>query len=137
MAGADDLTCPRGLPSVVRLVASVPASRRAVLLSAAIACGLSVTGRSLADPTPSLALEPAPAGDHGLAVQRAGVHGDVLPAARIVADYAAEPLVLRNGAQEIDPVVAYQVWVHALASFAVAYRYQLSADVPFVAAQAG
>ena len=93
--------------------------------------------RSFADATPSLALEPAPAGDRAFAVERADVRGHLLFSGRIVTDYAREPLVLQNPAQEIDPVVSEQVWAHALASFSVAHRFMVHADVPFILVQSG
>ena len=105
-------------------------------MSAAVACALGAARSSWADATPSLLLEPAPAGDRAFAVERAGVRGDRLLSARIVADYASEPLVLRNGAQELDPVVAHQASLHALASFSLAHRFVFNADVPLVLAQA-
>jgi outer membrane protein OmpA-like peptidoglycan-associated protein len=106
----------------------------AALLGAAV---LSAGAESRADETPSLALEPAPAGDRAFAVERAGVHGHLLFSARIGMDFASEPLVLRNKDQEIDAVVSYQVWLHALASFSLWHRVAVSAHVPLVAAQSG
>lgn len=105
-----------------------------VALGAALLCA---TRLGSADPTPSLALEPAPAGDRAFAVERAGVRGHLLPSARLAMDYASEPLVLTNAAQEIDRAVSYQAWLHALASYSVAHRFQFNVDVPLVIAQAG
>jgi OOP family OmpA-OmpF porin len=106
-------------------------------LAIALAASLLATARSAhADPTPSLALEPAPAGDHGVAVERVGVRGHLLPSAKILVDYAHRPLVLQNRAQEIDNVVARQAWVHVLASFSLSHRLLFSVDLPFVASQA-
>src|SRR5688572_7123448 len=87
---------------------------------------------SAADPTPSLALEPAPAGDRGFAVQRAGASGHLLLSARLLVDYASEPLVLANARQEADAIVSQQLWLHALASFALAHRLVVHLDAPFV-----
>lgn len=89
------------------------------------------------DATPSLAFEPAPAGDPGSGVERAAVRGHLLVSARIFADYARSPLVLVNAAQEDDPVVTDQLWLHALASFSVLHRFVVHVDVPFTALQAG
>jgi outer membrane protein OmpA-like peptidoglycan-associated protein len=120
------------------LPAYPPARVATALASVALGAAVLVSARqSSADPTPSLAFEPAPAGDRGFAVERAGVRGHLLPSARILTDYASEPLVLSNPAQELDRVVSYQVWIHALASFSIAHRFMVSADLPFVAAQAG
>ncbi|WP_437983061.1 OmpA family protein [Sorangium sp. So ce117] len=117
----------------------VPAPRLGLiaLVGAGLACGLTATRRSSADATPSLALEPAPAGDRSFTVERAGIRGNKLLSARLVAEVAREPLVLRNGAQELDPVVSDQVWLHALASFSLAHRFALNVDVPFVPLQSG
>jgi OOP family OmpA-OmpF porin len=101
------------------------------------AAALSGARPSAADPTPSLALEPAPASDRAFAVERADVRGHLLPSARLVAEYAREPLVLKNAAQEIDPVVAYQLWVHALASFSLLHRFTFNVDIPFVPVNVG
>lgn len=98
---------------------------------------LTVSRPSLADPTPSLALDPAPAGDRGFAVERAGVSGHLLLSARVATEYASEPLVLVNAAQERDAVVASQVWLHTLASFSIAHRLVLHVDVPVVMGQSG
>jgi outer membrane protein OmpA-like peptidoglycan-associated protein len=98
---------------------------------------LGAARQSAADPTPSLALDPAPAGDRGFVVERAGVHGHLLFSARVAADYAREPLVLRNAAQEIDPVVVDQTFIHLLGSFALLHRFTISVDLPFVIQQSG
>lgn len=95
-----------------------------------------LAGRASADATPSLALDPAPAGDRGFVVERAGVRGHRLLSARILVDYAHGPLVLQNQAQETERVVAHQTWMHALASFSLAHRFVVSADLPFVLDQA-
>lgn len=115
------------------------ASLSRTLISAAFlgAATLSAGAEALADETPSLALEPAPAGDRAFAVERAGVHGHLLFSARLGIDFASEPLVLRNQDQEIDAVVSYQVWLHALAAFSLWHRVAVSAHVPLVAAQSG
>jgi OOP family OmpA-OmpF porin len=89
------------------------------------------------DPTPSLAFEPAPAGDRGSGVERAAVRGHLLVSGRLFADYARSPLVLVNAAQDDDPVVTDQLWLHALASFSILHRFVVHADVPFAALQAG
>ncbi|XXY54693.1 OmpA family protein [Sorangium sp. So ce269] len=117
----------------------LPASHRRLIavFSAGLACALTTTRRSAADATPSLALEPAPAGDRAFTVERAGVRGDMLLSARLVAEIAREPLVLRNDAQELDPVVSNQAWLHALASFSLAHRFAFHLDVPFVLLQSG
>lgn len=93
----------------------------------------------MAAPTPSLALEPAPAGDRAFTVERAGVHGDHLLSTRLAFDQANNPLVLRNAAaaQEIDRVVTYQSWLHALASFSLAHRFVFNIDLPFTLGQGG
>lgn len=86
---------------------------------------------SLADETPSLALEPAPAGDRSAFVERAGVRGHLLVAARVAVDYAHAPLVLVDPAQNDDVVVANQTSFHAMASLSLRHRFVLALDVPF------
>lgn len=119
------------LPATVR--------RRRASLPACIALAtLSLAPHARAqDPTPSLAFEPAPSGDPGPGVERAAVRGHLLVSGRLLADYARSPLVLVNGAQEDDPVVTDQLWVHALASFSILHRFVVHADIPFTALQAG
>lgn len=92
---------------------------------------------SWADATPALAPSPAPAGDRAFLVERAGVHGHMLLSVRILADYAEAPLVLRNGAQEIDRVVTQQTWAHALVSLSIAHRFLFSADAPVLVTESG
>jgi outer membrane protein OmpA-like peptidoglycan-associated protein len=108
--------------------------RRAIC---AVAFGLAISGDGFADSTPSLALTPAPAGDRGAAVERAGVHGHWLVSARIATDYASEPLVLRNDAQELDRVVTSQMWLYALGSVSIAHRFLLHATFPLLLAESG
>ncbi len=87
--------------------------------------------------TPSLALEPAPAGDRAFVIERAGVRGHLLLSGRIFADYAFRPLVLRNDSQYLDAVVQHQTWFHAMGAFSVAHRVAAFADISFAAMQAG
>ncbi len=110
---------------------------RVTALIGALACLGGLPRPSAADDTPSLALEPAPAGDRGFAVERAGVRGHLLPSARLVVDYANEPLVLINPAGAIDRVVVGQTAFHALAGFSIAHRFAVNLDVPFAFLQAG
>ena len=98
---------------------------------------LAATGRSTADPTPSLAVEPAPAGDRTFVVERAAAHGSFAPSVRVAADYASAPLVLKNRVEALDYVVSYQLWLYALASVSLAHRWVLSAGMPMVVAQDG
>jgi OmpA-OmpF porin, OOP family len=102
-----------------------------------VASLVTLARRSTADPTPSLGIEPAPAGDRAFVVERAAAHGRLAPSMRVVTDYASAPLVLKNQAEALDYVVAYQLWVHALASISLAHRWVLSAAMPVVVAQDG
>lgn len=86
---------------------------------------------SLADETPSLVLDPAPAGDRSAFVERAAVRGDKLVAARVVVDYAHAPLVLVDAEQKDDVVVQDQTTFHALATLSLRHRLILALDVPF------
>lgn len=116
-------------------------SRLPRVSGAGVLCALAallVAGRVGAqDGTPSLAFEPAPAGDRGFGVERAAVRGHLMASGRMLVDYAREPLVLVNDRQHEDGVVTDQIWVHALASFAFAHRFVVHADVPFTVAEAG
>lgn len=105
--------------------------------AALIASLLGAPRASSADATPSLALELAPAGDRGFAVERAGVRGHLLVSARVAIDYASRPLVLVNAAQNRDVVVSHQSWLHALVSFALFHRFTLNLELPFVVSQGG
>jgi outer membrane protein OmpA-like peptidoglycan-associated protein len=96
---------------------------------------LVTTTRSSADKSPSLALEPAPAGDRGFVVERAGVREHLRPSARVYVDYAHEPLVLTNLDLDTDYVVSHQAWLHALVTLSLFHRVSLSLDMPFIAAQ--
>ena len=109
--------------------------RPLALLAAALSLGSPRAGA--ADSTPSLVFEPAPAGDRAFAVERAGVRGHKLVAARIGIDYAREPLVLVNPAQENDVVVSDQITFHALASISLFHRLTFNVDVPFSYLQGG
>jgi hypothetical protein len=84
-----------------------------------------------ADESPSLVLEPAPAGDRAAFVERAAVRGHLLVAARFAVDYAHAPLVLVDSAQNDDVVVANQTTFHAMASLSLRHRFILALDVPF------
>jgi OOP family OmpA-OmpF porin len=103
----------------------------------AVAAALLAAGRAQADDTPSLALEPAPAGDPAHFVEQAGVEGHLAIAARTLLDFAYQPLVLRNRAQELDPVLGYQLWHHSLATLSIFRRASFSLDVPFAFAGEG
>jgi outer membrane protein OmpA-like peptidoglycan-associated protein len=98
---------------------------------------LTAAARGKADPTPSLAVEPAPAGDRGFAVERAATHGSLAPSVRVATDYASAPLVLKNRVEALDRVVTHQLWVYALASLSLAHQWVLHAAMPVVVAQDG
>jgi outer membrane protein OmpA-like peptidoglycan-associated protein len=101
--------------------------RRLALALAAIALHASP---SFADPSPSLALEPAPAGDRTLAVEGAEVRGHLLVSGRLAWDYAHDPLVLRLRDDAVQTVVAEQLWAHALLSLSLWHRLRVHLDVP-------
>jgi outer membrane protein OmpA-like peptidoglycan-associated protein len=103
--------------------------RRLALLLTAFAA----TRPALADGL-SLALDPAPAGERALVTEGADVRGEATLRARVVADYAHEPLVLQNTAQEYDRVVEEQLWLHALAAFSFRHRFLFGVDLPFLGA---
>ncbi len=85
-----------------------------------------------ADPVMSLALEPAPAGDPGIAIERAAVRGDHLLSVRFLVDIASRPLVVLNRIGEADTVVDSQFWFHALATYTLATRFAIHLDLPFL-----
>jgi outer membrane protein OmpA-like peptidoglycan-associated protein len=107
------------------------ARRRWGSVAAAQVALATCAARGRADETPSLALEPAPAGDPALLVEEAGVEGHLSLAARTLIDFAYQPLSLRNAAQELDPVLDYQLWQHTLVSLAIFRRASFQLDVPF------
>lgn len=111
-------------------------SSKSALFSGLVALS-AISHSAWAADTPSLALEPAPAGDRGMTIERSGVRGHLLLSGRLFIDYAKRPLVLRNDSQYLDPVVEHQTWFHALAAFSVAHRVAVFADIPFAAMQAG
>lgn len=86
---------------------------------------------SLADETPSVVLDPAPAGDRSAFVERAAVRGNWLVAGRVAVDYAQKPLVLVDAEQKDDVVIANQTTFHALATLSLRHRLILALDVPF------
>jgi outer membrane protein OmpA-like peptidoglycan-associated protein len=90
-----------------------------------------------ADSTPSLALDPSPAGDRAFIVERAAAHGRTAPSLRVATDYASAPLVLKNRGEVLDRVVGHQLWVHAAASISLAHRLVLHAVLPLVVAEGG
>ncbi len=98
---------------------------------------LVVAAHAAAEPAPSLAFDPAPAGDAALGVESADVRGAGLLRARLLGDYASEPLVLVRPDQRLDGVVERQIWLHALGSLALAHRLLVVLDVPFVVAADG
>jgi outer membrane protein OmpA-like peptidoglycan-associated protein len=97
---------------------------------------LALSSYARADPITSLALEPAPAGDRGLAVERAMVRGDGLFSVRFLMDVARRPLVLLNLRGEEDTVLESQIWLHGLAALSLDDRLALHLDLPFVVGQA-
>ncbi|HRI66465.1 MAG TPA: OmpA family protein [Polyangium sp.] len=98
---------------------------------------LAIARPSFADESPSLVLEPAPAGDRAAFVERAAVRGHLLVAGRLAVDYAHAPLVLVDSAQYEDVVVGNQTTFHALASISLRHRILLALDVPFSYVRAG
>jgi outer membrane protein OmpA-like peptidoglycan-associated protein len=65
------------------------------------------------------------------------VSGHLLFSGRGVLDYARQPLVLKNAAQDADVVVNDQLWLHALGSFSLVRVVRLSLDVPLVIVESG
>lgn len=90
-----------------------------------------------ADETPSLLLQPAPAGDRGAFVEGAAVRGHLLPSARLLVDYARDPLVVRDAQQRIDHVIEWQSSLHVLGALSLWHRVAFHIDVPLVLAGAG
>lgn len=105
-------------------------SRSFWFVFASVASVLFGARTSLADDTPSLVLDPAPAGDRSSFVERAAVRGDFLVATRVVVDYAHAPLVLVGLEQKEDLVVADLTAFHAMATLSLRHRIILTLDVP-------
>jgi outer membrane protein OmpA-like peptidoglycan-associated protein len=97
-----------------------------------MAATLMVATQARADPVASLALEPAPAGDRGIAVEHASVHGDRLLSVRFVVDIANRPLIVLNRLRETDVVLASQLWLHSLVTYAYGNRFAVHLDVPLL-----
>lgn len=83
--------------------------------------------------------EPTPSGDEFVAVPSPFVTGHLRIAARLVADYAHEPLVLRERERHVEygTIVSRQLVLRAGASVALVDRLLLSLDVPFIPVNAG
>ena len=110
-------------------------SRAAALFS--VLATLGSARPCFADDTPSLVLEPAPAGDRAFALERAGVRGHKLLAVRLGLDYAREPLVLVNAAQENDVVVSDATALHISGSYSLFHRLLIGATIPVASMQSG
>jgi OOP family OmpA-OmpF porin len=136
--GVPDRCATETLTGSERLVAPrLSGFRRKRASRVALAAGmiLAVASSSSADPTPSLALDPAPAGDRGFVLERAAVHGNGLVSVRVAGDYASAPLLLKNDAQAIDRVVSHQAWLYVLASVAIAHRFAFHLTLPLIASE--
>ena len=109
---------------------------RGALGSVLALVGLALVGRAavaapaLAGDTPSLVLDPAPAGDSALVARRANVRGHWLAAARLSFDYAKAPFVLERDSGEKDVVVGHLAIVHAQASLAILHRFAVELALP-------
>ncbi len=90
-----------------------------------------------ADPSVSLALTKAPAGDRAFAVAGADARGAGVFRARLGADYASAPLVVLGADQLATSVVSHQLWLEPGVSFALAHRYLVWLDAPLVLLEAG
>lgn len=108
----------------------------ALLLTMASASGAQESAGS-----PNLALSrfhPSQAGDRLFGVQSPFVAGHLTPHAVLMADYAHNPLVVRNGdGTAIGSIVGSQMFVHLNASFALWNRLQLNVNLPLALLQSG
>jgi outer membrane protein OmpA-like peptidoglycan-associated protein len=95
-----------------------------------LAVGSSVASTAAAQASTSLAVEPAPPGDAALLVAAPDARGDGLARARLLFDYAAEPLVLTGASGRAYGVVERQSSLHALLSYALFHRALLYAALP-------
>ncbi|HET9954560.1 MAG TPA: OmpA family protein [Polyangiaceae bacterium] len=75
----------------------------------------------------------APAGDAALLVQSPEARGASRLRARLLAEYASEPLVLISPSQQSYQVVRDQLLVHAQLSFSLRHRFLFDLDVPYAA----
>jgi outer membrane protein OmpA-like peptidoglycan-associated protein len=103
--------------------------RLGLVVSIAILVAASVAS---ADPIISLPMEPAPAGDRGLAVEHAAIRDPHLLSVRFAIDISHHPLVVDNRAFEPDVVVDSQLWLHALATYAISTRLAVHLDLPIL-----
>lgn len=106
-------------------------ARRFAIVRALAILGLGLhAAPAAADDTPSLLLDPAPAGDPALVARRANVRGHWLAAARLTFDYAKAPLVVERDSGEKDVVVRDLALLHAQGSLAIAHRFAVELDLP-------
>jgi outer membrane protein OmpA-like peptidoglycan-associated protein len=79
----------------------------------------------------------SPAGDRLQSVQGADARGEQTLRLKVVGDYSREPLTLLAANQSAYHVVDEQLWLHAMASFALQHRVLFSLDVPLLLHQSG
>ncbi len=101
---------------------------------AALIC---VAGSAGASPTPSVVVNPAPAGDRAVLVGSPEARGHRLLRARVVVDWASEPLVLHDSSRRPDVVVSEQQVLRLMASYALHHRWLVGLSLPVVRSVAG
>lgn len=116
-------------------------SRRAALLLALGGAALLQPGRATAQSSPGAALDlfhPAPAGSEWLALDSLDLRGRLRPAARLLFEYAHDPLVLYNadGSRRSVPV-RHQTWLDLGASLTFLDRFRVSLELPVAVYQRG
>jgi outer membrane protein OmpA-like peptidoglycan-associated protein len=112
------------------------------LLGVGIAAAVSLAAPPALAQAQGFALDrfrPAPPGDRLFGVESPFVAGDLALHARILAEYAHNPLVLRRetGDQDLGPVVSHQLFLHAAGAIALYSRVSINVDIPFAVLQKG
>lgn len=113
----------------------------AVVLLATIGWSADAAAQST-PPNSSLALSrfnPAPVGDRFFGIPYPAGNGDVAPHAGLLGDYAFEPLVLDEFADDGSDaaIVDSQFLLHAGAAFSLGQRLNINMDLPFELTQSG
>jgi OOP family OmpA-OmpF porin len=86
---------------------------------------------------PLMRFNPSSAGDRFFGVDSPYVPGGFIPHAALIADYAHNPLVLRQDGETVGAVVANQLLLHLNATVPLFHRLSLNLDLPFAAYQDG
>lgn len=99
--------------------------------------GATLGAPSHAQPSLALGVDVAPPGDAGFVVSSPDARGHGSLRARLVADYASEPLVLIGASDRAYRVVERQLRLHGALSLALFHRVLIYVDLPVAVATQG